>query len=106
MPRLRVAPGLAIGASADGVIRLPLWTGSSCPPHAVRTYMRSETSSKSSDVVRPAWDTPAAIACSRCDSDSTSVRSEEEVGDEDEEDDGGAAGKHTIRLGCCRRFTN
>ena len=51
MPRLRVAPGLAIGASADYAIRLPSWTGSSCPPHrtqcacicARRTHRRAPT---------------------------------------------------------------
>ena len=56
--------------------------------------MRSETASKDSDV--PLRDCLQQVE--KYDSDSSSVYSEEEVGDEDEEEDG----MH-LRLRCCRR---
>jgi hypothetical protein len=91
VPRLRVAPSLAIGASEDCAIRLPSWTGSSCLPHAVRMCMRSETTSKAPTSYGrrgiPLYDCLQQVE--KYDTDSSSVCSQEEVGDEDE-DEGGA----------------
>ena len=69
-------------------------------------YMRSENASKGSDAVLPVWDTPARFLqqVEKYDSDSSGDCREEEVGDEEEED-GRAASKCTIRFGLLQTFS-
>ena len=93
VPHLRVAPGLAmIGASADCAIYLPLCTGSSCPPHRMpcacicsRTrHRRAPTSYCQCGI--PLHDFLQQFE--KYNSDSSGDCSGEEVGDEEEEEDG------------------
>jgi hypothetical protein len=69
--------GLAIRASMDCVTS-QRQLGPPAPPRAVRICMHSETASKGSDVVRPAWDTRST----------TPILPVSAVGDDDEDEDG------------------